>query len=705
MYMSKKFLISAVAASMALLACSDANIADSGKGNNCTTASAKKKVARKVFPDGDALQIDVIIRDFQPNHPDFENFAEEAATNGDDIFNFSILNTAMAQNGFDLDWYSRAPAHLSCGNGVTKAGSTIGQDGKPHLPNPFLPPYLQEVSLYPPLQYGECAKSRNSAIMRGFKEVVGDMNAYVCPGSETSWANDIYYTPGMVKTYLNFEPTSDGKIDMLNGVRILKNQEACDNTYFEQWFTDVPSINKRTKSTIELPRSGEYYEISYDYNNGGFSPLDSIDINGLYIGTKECDGDCDQFGPQSFSIHCPPYNYQYALLQTDNEGNNTSLLCSAWLANGGPKSTTSAMATASTYAANINDYYNLTLSVGTEYSMTGVRQLESSGVEIFINNAATFPLKHLRNYAFTMMGYMKFKYNSAKQIPVPEFFEFIGDDDMWIFVDGVLAVDLGGTHSAAPGKINIQTLALNNHGCHPGEPLSSYTNCTGSSDAAGWADGSWHHLHFFYADRQTDGANFAIRTTLQNVSETDSEETSEQLPPTQYGPPSIIGVSVDTDKKGKQMVNLTMNVALSDETINRMKGDNASLASESASKLFNNGNPSILVLRGSEVYGLYPTSISYSSEGPSGTQYQIKGLLMNLNGEPVKGNLQDGDALFFNAPYNPEAENNGDSDDIWKQLTEWSKKINFSIQSVSGNSVNFIDLKEYLSVIGNECID
>ena len=31
--------------------------------------------------------------------------------------------------------------------------------------------------------------------------------------------------------------------------------------------------------------------------------------------------------------------------------------------------------------------------------------------------------------------------------------------------DGVLVVDLGGNHLAAPGAVNIQTLAQNNHGC------------------------------------------------------------------------------------------------------------------------------------------------------------------------------------------------------------------------------------------------
>ena len=36
-------------------------------------------------------------------------------------------------------------------------------------------------------------------------------------------------------------------------------------------------------------------------------------------------------------------------------------------------------------------------------------------------------------------------------------FDFVGDDDFWLYVDGELVIDLGGIHSAVPGSVNYST--------------------------------------------------------------------------------------------------------------------------------------------------------------------------------------------------------------------------------------------------------
>lgn len=617
----------------------------------------------------DITQLDIVIRDFQPNHPDFENFSEEAHSHLNEIYNYGLGGQLMNLNGFDVDWYSAAAYHETCGNMATLAGSAIGQDGKPYLPNAFLPAYLQDVTTSgrDTLKYGECQSSTvNGITQRGYQKVANNaagqpmVQGFVCSNNNVNWANPVFYTPGMVAPHLVFAPPVDGEYDMYDGVTIVKANERCDNRFFDQWYKDVAGINLRTNATMDIPRDSKsgYYIYDYNYNNGGYSPLDSINpTTGTWVEQKKCNPDiqphgvCEQFGPQSLSIFCPPYNYQYAGTQTDYRKQNTAQLCQSWLKSGGPRN-----GQAATLAAQAH---------------------------------GTLGLQHYRNYAFTMMGYAKFKYKAINQFDAngnlkPEVFEFAGDDDMWIFVDGVLVVDLGGTHLSAPGSVNILTLAQNNHGCHEGQPLAHYSNCEGASDATGWADNSWHHLHFFYADRQTDGSNIYIRSSLAEVA------------PSRYGQPSVGSVTVKVDDDGNQVTGVLLNTSLDATTLANI---NAAALNPAAAQ------PAMVVIRtvtnpvdGSisfKTYGYYVTSISGDvDKGANGILYQMTGELRDADGNVVEGGILGNDKMAFNFPYDKDIA--ADTDlraayaaypGLWEELMAWNEKLAFPITSTSGKSV------------------
>ena len=58
------------------------------------------------------------------------------------------------------------------------------------------------------------------------------------------------------------------------------------------------------------------------------------------------------------------------------------------------------------------------------------------------------------NFGFTMKFQAKFEYVHGQK------FEFKGDDDVWVFINNRLVVDLGGQHSEVVGSVDLDTLGL-----------------------------------------------------------------------------------------------------------------------------------------------------------------------------------------------------------------------------------------------------
>jgi fibro-slime domain-containing protein len=93
------------------------------------------------------------------------------------------------------------------------------------------------------------------------------------------------------------------------------------------------------------------------------------------------------------------------------------------------------------------------------------------------------------NFHFTFELHTRFQYSGG------EVFSFSGDDDLWVFINGRLAIDLGGVHEAETQNISLDREA-NRLGLTPG---NSYA------------------LDFFQAERHASESNFLIDTTLQFV--------------------------------------------------------------------------------------------------------------------------------------------------------------------------------------------
>lgn len=101
-----------------------------------------------------------------------------------------------------------------------------------------------------------------------------------------------------------------------------------------------------------------------------------------------------------------------------------------------------------------------------------------------VNNGA-------KNGGFTLRGESQFVYNKASKL----YFTFTGDDDVYMYINGTLALDLGGAHGRNTKTVNLNEVA----------------------DKCGLVDGQVATFTFFYMERCSDASTFGIKTNMELV--------------------------------------------------------------------------------------------------------------------------------------------------------------------------------------------
>jgi len=148
-----------------------------------------------------------------------------------------------------------------------------------------------------------------------------------------------------------------------------------------------------------------------------------------------------------------------------------------------------------TSPATFAEWYTDVADTNIKFTQDLVLTETPAGSGVFVyDDSSYFPIDgqgfgnegNPHNYHFTTELHALFAYQGG------EVFTFRGDDDVWVYVNGVLAIDIGGVHSANERSVDFDARA----------------------SELGISAGNTYAIDFFQAERHVTGSNFRIETTI-----------------------------------------------------------------------------------------------------------------------------------------------------------------------------------------------
>lgn len=459
------------------------------------------------------IDVGAVARDFKKGHPDFGtsisggnghyagNVTSTLDSNGKPNF-VGVISTPVTNfnitNGATVPRVEYTPMVTVVGSAITYGGAyDCPVTVKVHIGSSTFEPF-----------------GTFGAALAGNVNKTGNPQAYVHPSSVA--ANTGVYIEGRawIKKQSSYSGTSESHWQAYSTfssspttaqIKVLKNGDSVPNVSGFQNQSSVKTylqkyVNTTTKK-VTLQSNQSIYLFEFGSTSGAAADFQDLVVlvtlgeTTTYLNTLEDDGTPP-------AVTTTPKGFKVSSQWRDDKGNAIPphLFGTATGDVAGSKGSAS---TGGIYSAqSFEQWY--TDVMGTNLSaQVNLRLTKNDGVWEYlsddfhpIDDAAFGNEGKDHNHYFTMNFGLDFTHHAGER----RFMEFQGDDDVWVFVDGKLAMDLGGISPGTKQHLDIDRIP-------------------------GLSDGAQHHIEFFYAQRQENSATFRLRTNLDLGSGTTSYYT------------------------------------------------------------------------------------------------------------------------------------------------------------------------------------